>query len=960
MQKDRSLIIKKPISELNNIIEINYKNVFIGLGKIAYASGTGSVSSIVNQSLDLLKEFGLNKELNPEQSAWLLISQALIQALNTTVKEYKDFFSTHTDSIIEELAESIHSHLEDQIVTIDLDFFENPEDLSLLDQFKLTLIEHWLKKLGFNEITAEAFFSWFKNEFVKNLHHIWAQTPGKYVALNKRINTPFASNELNQKCWFQYNNSLCYLAHERIFDEEFTLKQIYVELNAYYEKREPRTEDEKKTYKKRVVVNLNEYINSWLESFDPDMSLMLVSGGPGYGKSSYSKILVSKTAEQYKELGIVVMFVPLSQLNFKQTLKDSLEDFLLYNKYKITNPLSPDSGKKRILLVFDGLDELSIPGLSSDQIANTFIKAVRDILYQINLNDTYKVQALITGRDAIIQTKINYIKNNQILRLLPYYLSKEEQVNYENSGLFKKDLRDEWWKKYSQIKGMDYKGLPEQLKHDQYFEITREPLLLCLIALRFVKNKEYIETNLSLLHKELFEHVYEKKWRSEGPKKEHFTLQEFFFILEKIALTIWQNEKKTISLSEIKDLDINKIDVITSFYFRKIDSEKYEFIHKTFSEYLTAKAIINAVKNITNNRLKNIKDSSSGYSQQKALTEWLKISGSNTIGLGIYKFILDEIKINESSDVETWQKIFFELLLTVINKHIPMYSIGIEDFPQLLQQARNAEEGLLVIHSACFHRTGKRITHTWDKEIGDKEESYNYNFSDFWQRIHSIYRKEKKALIHEIFAGLELNDCNLSMLNFSNTKLHTLELKHSAINNTNCQFASFINGNFLGAKFQDSNLHNATFTGDKTILRRCNFNRANFSKVTIGGKNIDLTGAQFIEANCTKSNFNKTILKNVDFSKSILCKANFIGAILDHTIFNTTNLSGVLFEGATLDGIEFINSDLRGTDFRGATLNNKISFIDSDLRGIKFSEEHIEFVSDTILRCILEDPEPLQ
>lgn len=99
---------------------------------------------------------------------------------------------------------------------------------------------------------------------------------------------------------------------------------------------------------------------------------------------------------------------------------------------------------------------------------------------------------------------------------------------------------------------------------------------------------------------------------------------------------------------------------------------------------------------------------------------------------------------------------------------------------------------------------------------------------------------------------------------------------------------------------------------------------------------IDLSGVDLCERNLQHArmkgcNFDKAVLKGVDFRNALLREASFGG----------TDLSGVDFSGAHLGGAIFNGADLSGVNFAGANLESA-SFFEARLDGVKGLNE-IEF-----------------
>ena len=612
------LIIKKPVSKLNAALGIDYRSFFTSLGKLAVSGATLNVPSSIEHALDALKEIGIKKEA--EQVAWVLISQALMQALTDLVEDYDDLFPEEDDlgdKVLEDLAERVEYTLNAIEVSIDTSFFEKPHKLLFLEDFKSELV-FWLKGLDWNDAQADAFHQRLKSRFVFALNEIWAKSPENYEILEQRLKTPFSKETLEQRNWIRYNASLQELANERVFNEAFSLKQVYIPLSAYYEK-ERKEDDEEKVV--RIATNLHEHINDWINHFDKDNALKIVSGGPGCGKSSFSKILVAEIAEK-KETP--VLFVPLHHFDPSKDLIQAVEDFISYDKFLTGNPLDPKTGPERLLIVFDGLDELSMQGHAAAEVAQSFVDEVIRSLDRFNSNGNLKRQVIITGRDLAVQSnKQRLRKPQQILHMLPYYLNEDERKDYEDkTKALAHDLRSDWWIKFGKAKGNSYTGIPKDLTKENLTPITREPLLNYLIALSYERKEIDFDsgTTLNIIYEDLLKAVYQRQWDTGGQHKgaKGLTEEEFFRILEEIALAIWHGNGRTATEKAIfkrcEDSHLTRylekftegakkgvVRLLTAFYFREFGKESsgdrtFEFTHKSFGEYLTAKRIVRTVK----------------------------------------------------------------------------------------------------------------------------------------------------------------------------------------------------------------------------------------------------------------------------------------------------------------------------------------------------------------------------
>ncbi|MCK4258966.1 MAG: hypothetical protein KAX49_08310 [Halanaerobiales bacterium] len=58
----------------------------------------------------------------------------------------------------------------------------------------------------------------------------------------------------------------------------------------------------------KVVIDLEKELENWLESSDKKDNLRIISGGPGYGKTSFLKMFAVKQIEKANRK---VLFIPL-------------------------------------------------------------------------------------------------------------------------------------------------------------------------------------------------------------------------------------------------------------------------------------------------------------------------------------------------------------------------------------------------------------------------------------------------------------------------------------------------------------------------------------------------------------------------------------------------------------------------------------------------------------------------
>ncbi len=473
---------------------------------------------------------------------------------------------------------------------------------------------------------------------------------------------------------------------EPLFLESFSLKQVFVPLRAYYHRKidEPgergldeRLEGKKKT--ERIVVDLESELVSWLSLAKKDDAIRLISGGPGSGKSSLTKMFAARLAE---EGNIPTLFVPLHHFEPSDDLIEAVGRFVKLDGFLNFNPLEMEYREERLLIIFDGLDELAMQGKVGEKTAVDFVREVHRKVDRINQQKAC-VQVLIDGRELVVQAvqtnEVDFRKKGQILYVLPYLIPENSHCQYiDRKGLLARDQRELWWKYYGMASGNGYKGLPSQLDRGNLDEITTQPLLNYLVALglRGGQLEFSAKTNLNAVYDNLLQSVYARGWDSnQHPSIQGVEEKDFVRILEEIALAAWHGNGRTTTVkaieshckhSGLKEL-LNRFQenfrdnpqasvtrLLTAFYFRRSgrdsDGDKtFEFTHKSFGEYLTAKRIIREVRLIHKKLIARKSYPDDGWEESEALQQWIVLCGLTTMDEYLFNFIMTQRLCTESA-----------------------------------------------------------------------------------------------------------------------------------------------------------------------------------------------------------------------------------------------------------------------------------------------------------------------
>ncbi|MEE7627572.1 pentapeptide repeat-containing protein [Methylobacter sp. Wu8] len=892
MDIKHNLKISKPVSVWNKPLKIEPKKFLLNLAKALAKGAQGELENATETLADAFVDIA--PEDRAGQLAWLLIYRAFTSALMELLNDSQDLFqhNDQEDSTLETLTDILSDHLNNLEVTIDSEFFRKPQELPLLSEFGKAM-QHWLVGLGLSEPQAKALVQRLPDKFALALHGEWLNEPEHYSAITAAIVTPFTQAAEQQHQWMHYGAWLHEQVNQRMFAEAFSLQNVYVPLRAYYEEKpkeaKGRSIEIEKSETTRHVVDLQTELAHWVQNFKAEDAVRLISGGPGCGKSSFSKMFAIHVAEQ---TGVKVLFIPLHLFDLTADLVDAVGRFVNQSRYLVGNPLDAKEGENRLLVIFDGLDELSMQGKAAAQVAQEFID---EVLRKLDHFAAQKLQrqVLISGRDLVVQANANKFRQpKQILHVLPYFVPEKEREHYQDiQNLLDEDQRQIWWKNYGAVSGKNYQFMPENLSGDNLTEITCWPLLNYLVALSYERQQLDFnsDTSLNLVYQDLLEAVYERQY--EGCNRRHqgtgnLNFANFCRILEEIALAIWHGDGRTTTVDYIqtrcKQSSLQRYleefqegaergvtRLLTAFYFRQsgeIKGERtFEFTHKSFGEYLTACRIVRMLEKVCQQIQRHDNDPDDGWDERQALVHWAEICGPTEVNYYLMPFINHQVALSHEAQILQWQEILARLIRSVFDHGMPMEKLGLNNFQEMLRQSCNAEEALLILHAACAGQTREIIS--LDLPDVDAFGSWLYHL-----------RSQGHYLMLESLAFLDLQYIDLF-----GQFLYEADFEGANLSYANL-YSAYLDDSFLdGACLAEADLSSANLTG--AFLRYVNLEGASLINADFRGANLE--GAIFTGADISGANFEGANLENTNLFEAL----NIELANLKNTTYDTNNAS---------------------------------------------------------------------
>ena len=650
MEYTTHLNVTHPVAFWKRKPQVNFKDLFTAFGKALIDAGKQNWSEFGKDLVDVTAALGLAE--TPGQKAFFLIKTALVRACTEIAMEGQVFEGGVSAEALANLGEQLDQQLDEFELQIDKTFFDNPRALSIVEYVR-PIFAIWITEQGQSQAQAETISYRLPSYFVFQLNDEWRRNAPTYEAIYQELITPVSDAVQRELSWRSYHAYLEKETNKTIFNEPFGLRQIYIPLRAYYEETQKDESDGSKEKVKHVVA-LHDHLQAWVNQGNPSDALKLISGGPGAGKSSFAKMFAE---DQGADRPYRTLFIPLHHFEFSSDLKTALDAYIQTHPYLTYNPLEH---QERLLIIFDGLDELALQGKIAQESSKQFVDAVERQLNQFNKYDTIKLQVIISGRELAVQANINtFSSEERVLHLLPYYVSEKDQKQYQDpSKLLAEDQRNAWWKQYGKWKGLDHENMPGELDLPKLQEITAQPLLNYLVAQTHEAGNITFtqDTNLNQIYHDLIVRVYKRGYEPSQTHKAirayNLSEKDFQRVFEEIAVATWHGNGRTTTVSEIhkhcEGLGLEHLlkmfqagaeegatRLLTAFYFRRADriteeNEKtFEFTHKSFGEYLAARRIVRKLKNTHDNLEDWKKDSERGKNKKTLIREWITLFWSN-------------------------------------------------------------------------------------------------------------------------------------------------------------------------------------------------------------------------------------------------------------------------------------------------------------------------------------------
>lgn len=925
-------------------LKVNFKPLFLALGKAVAHTASLKFDDLGVDAVEAAASLGI--ETTSGELVFELLQRSLFDAMITLTRESLSHISKDVGSL-DKLDRQIELRLDGLMLKVDKDFFKNPSKLEFMREIEVAYSQ-WLCDAGVSPLEAQLISTRLNSYFVFSLADEWRKNSKKYQGLLDSVGGPFSVAEDYERAWQAYFAVLYRRVAENVFDEAFSLEQIYIPLNAYCVEK---SRDKLRALpgqgfqgkKIQLVVSAEKEIKSWLIRRDPTDAIRVISGGPGSGKSSFTKILCANLARE----GIAKpVYIPLHLIDPTREIAVEVEKFIRDEGVFGFNPLDPERKEDKLFLVFDGLDELASQGKVAAQVTKDFVQAVEKMVERRNYGQ-HPIFVLLSGREIVVQeNETEFRKPHQILSLLPYGVPKGSRDEFvDPDGLLDRDLREDWWRKYGVLTGKGYEGFPDSLKKVEIDEITAQPLLNYLVALSFSRGKLEFNRNLNLnsVYADLVAAVHERGYEKSRTFRpiSHISADEFLRVLEEIGLAAWHGgDGRSTSVRDIMEhcrrgglgallntfkegAQAGVTKLLAAFFFRRNgeaagEDAAFVFTHKSFGEYLTSARLVRGIDRMAIERARRAKNPDDGFDAMEALAYWARLAGPAQISSYIHTFLGREISMREESQIGEWHEVLSELMEVAIDHHLPVERLGDgANFSKMHKIDANASIALLMALNSCAVAIKKPIAIKFSGE------------SSFGTFLRRVCPQRNGPVNHPIYSALSYID--FSGQCFDMFDFYGANLNYSIWVDAKLHFVNFDSADVDGANFSSARMSWSRMSAN--VISNANFSNSVLNEISF--RSVALVDCDFSDARLEEADFRRTQIRGCDFSGADISRSSIAKVrVVEDSIFN-----GVLVSSEDAEIISWFEVNVEQGNIQG----NLIIRETHDLDDVDEDEDEDEF-----------------
>jgi uncharacterized protein YjbI with pentapeptide repeats len=904
-------------------LKVRWRELSSKLGEVVAqgfltALGGDGISAGISALMGATNSIKIDAE--PGEKAWSLGVLCFAWALD----ELKTLPGTDVSALRKALDDALaeaKAQVDDGQEYVPITFLERPTTLPLYRALRDAIVARKdTFRFGIHE-SDDALRARFDSAYDHAMFEVYSRRPDVYQSLGSIFSSTTAQAAERQINWTNYRSRLIYEFEVwPVFGQEATrlsLAQLYVPLRGYWPKDDSATENQGISGLSRTheVLMLDNALDKWVRSSSEDDAIRLIGGGPGSGKSTTLRAFARRMANRHD---LRPLFIPLQHIDLEGDLREAVNRYFVdrtsgsFTQAPLSRTAVEDGPP--LLLIFDGLDELARPGEAANEVVNLFSTKLANMISSLRGDGSKSIRVVVSGRMPSFQAARRYISPPKHGCLEVYGFTSAQY--HQEKTLWSLDQRPIWWRQYASLVGASPE-IPPAFASDQLKGLTHEPLLCYLLVLSgfATANWEQAAENPNRIYKTLVDSIWYRGWGEGGAKRQGpgraLSKADFNILMQTIALAAWQGGDTRIATEQAfgnavkiaqaevawdsfkNDNGPDVTNLALNFYLKAAETGQrgFEFTHKSFGDYLAARAIFDIADDLTVLIRRKV---------DHAMTDWVTAVGSGTLSKEVLTFLRDEVRLRtaDSTDPDPLKKIidikrsFEQFINTILVDGLPA-SVNASSWRMAETRQRNAE----TMAWAVMNALSLTIAHadSDEKLVRVEWPDAQTSLNSLLRRLSANRNRDNPAL--DCFSYIVAPEADLFGLSLMGIDLRGAQMQGTNFAGCHLIGANLKGANLEGCSFQRAMLEDAQLEG--ASLKRADLADSRISVETT--TNILAVVGRGGKVEPTKSRkeifFDQTIISE----QSLLCAdLEYFSAKADLFQFRPTFVSGENTRGGIL------------------------------------------------------------
>ena len=899
-------------------------------------------------------------EDNPENMAWTFLANCVSTALMTLLREPRMHCQLDDQELVD-LARGLVDALpnDGDIRGTDLINLALAPCTKECIQRASEVIVQAAPEADFEQSQLEQMY---REALARSVTVVFQRQSVLFSGLIESITGPTAEPEMREIAW-QRHGAWCrsLFCESPIFspsnDIDIPLSHVYQRLRCYWnDKCEKKCDGdgEPLQYRTATVGDLHETIYTWLNKLTKGDTIRLIAGGPGSGKSSFAKAFATELLNEDTHR---VLFV---QLQGFQTAGSTLREVIgqhLENNYHLKTPHEcegfPDNplgwhgqDSRPLLMIFDGLDELTTNKDRETDITKKFVINLKYLLNDLN-GEIPSAAAIVLGRDVAMNAALDDggLRLDNLIHMAPIREMTRDDLQLNKNPpdakiregfdpvidprkLMEEDARKSYWDQWRRVQGTPQSEPPRAIYDERMSDLNVEPLLLHLLIISDFCGDRWKEAanNRNLVYRNIFGKVLKRNKDKDLDAYKNLDEKCFFELMEVFGLAAFRGNGRTGDHKEFKclrkryanhkterdiysKLDGAKLENIALMVHSRQDTAGagFEFVHKSFGEYLAALALLGAA-----DRLQRLWHNDENDEDEFQLAKrWVNLVGTGELSNPVFRFLCDECHLWDAVLIEKTIKALTAIFDRTLRDGFPVQqAVGISNtttYRQMEHRQRCAEKAMLATITSLWS--------AWNKNRGSDETPL------ITLRQLETSRGAASKMIDRVFSPTEREvgiRPTLSGLSLKGNDLYGICIPHATLNGSDLSGADLEGADLRGADLYCANLKGANL--ERANLRGAYLDNANLSVTNLIG--ADLSETEMYSASLILANMQEAKLNKANLIGAVLLRADLIDADLKEAALIGAKLSRASLNGAVMIDADLKEADLSGADLSGANLDS--------------------------------------